>query len=367
MKKIIGIILSITFHAVAAPLRLPQENQIIYIYAQENNPYYTSLTNALLDSNINFKRISFVDRQDDNLHILFDVNTLEKNNFPKNYIVYQTANLSKNNLTSEYIDILAQSIVVWDCSRENIAHYQQRIHNYHYFPANYEFTDPIILPCFLPKTTWKTYRDVVIYENKKNTDISSHLPTLLCYALLQKPTIVLELGVRGGESTVPLSKAAEYFNASLLGIDIEPDQHIYSQLKNATFFCMNDVDFPTLFLTSKKDKKIDIIFIDTSHLYEHTMQEITKFVPLLSDTGLLAFHDSNVTPLANSGYIRLNGTMDGAPGNTRGVIQAIKEYFAINFDEYKYFNTIFTAHGINWHIIHYPFCNGLTVIQKIKN
>jgi len=366
MKIYFSIIASISISGALALAPFGQQNHMISMYGHATNPYYQFLTQVFSKFNITFQAAPAITTNDDNLYILFDVHTLHLQQLPKYYIVYQTIPLSRTNINSNFINTLSRSIVVWDSSRDNIALYKDKIHNYHYFPLNYEFIDPIILPCLLSPDGWNLYKELVTYENQKNTDITSHVPTLLCYALLQEPKIILELGVRGGESTIPLYKAAGCFNTFLIGVDIAPDQNVYTHLKNAFFFQINDLDFPQLFsATYGSDKKCDIIFIDTSHEYDHTLQEITQFVPLLSEQGFIAFHDSNVTPLANSGYVRLNGTHDGAPGNTRGVTRAIKEYFSLEFDEYKYCNIIFSAHDSRWHMVHYPFCNGLTLIKKL--
>lgn len=244
------------------------------------------------------------------------------------------------------------------------------LHNYLYMPKNYEHANPVILPCCMPISTLNTYKELLCYSNQKDTDISSHLPALFCHAVLQDPHTIIEAGVRGGESTKPLYKAAQLCDAQLIGIDNEPSwaQTTYNNMNNAICLEMNDLDFEMYYQSGPlKDKKIDVIFIDTSHEYKHTLGEITVFVPFLSDNGALMFHDSNVTPLVGGGYVRLNGSGDAAPGNPRGVPQAIKEYFGIEFNEYNYYNTTFTKNGIEWHMTHYPFCNGLTIIKKLAN
>ena len=287
---------------------------------------------------------------------------------PKYYIIYQTLNLSNNQLTSDYLNILSRSIAVWDFNQDNINRYSSTIRNYHYFPQDYKYADPVVLPCTLSTSMLEAYKKLLIYSNQYDTDISSHLPTLFCYTVSQDPQVIVEAGVRGGESTRPFEMALKFLNATLIGIDIEQSfGSAYSSIKNGVFVAMNDLDFAKYYKNSEfKDKKVDIVFIDTSHLYKHTLAEIKLFVPLLSDDGFISFHDSNVTPINGKGYIRLNGTMGGADGNTRGVTQAIKEYFSLEFDEHAYFNSIFNRGGVKWHIIHYPFCNGLTIIKKIK-
>ncbi len=343
------------------------DQPIVYIYAN-NSKYSESALDSLNKFNIKFKVVDTINNTNDqNLYIIFDVFNINKSDLPKYYISYQSLDLTNNQLTNEYLDKLANSVAVWDYSKKNIHKYNSRIYNYYYFPKNYKNADPVILPCFMPVSTLSDYKKLLIYSNQKDTDISSHLPALFCHTVLQNPKIIVEAGVRGGESTIPFRESLKFCDAKLIGIDIEKTAaKPYSEIEQAIFLLMDDLDFNTYLKNSPfNNKKMDIIFIDTTHEYEQTIKEIALFEPLLADNGFLSFHDSNVTPLADAGYIRLNGTSDKAHGNPRGVPQAIKEYFSLEFDEYNYFNSNFIRDGVVWNITHYPFCNGLTIIKKI--
>lgn len=344
------------------------QNQKVYIY--ENNSKYSEIIKKAFNKfNIMYELTNSISTDNDNLYIIFDLNTLDKKQLPKYYIAYQTQDLSQNPLTQSYINKLSSSIAVWDYNRNNINYYNSILHNYYYMPDDYEFTDPVILPCFLASQAFEMYKETLIYSNRNNTDISSHLPALFCYSYLQHPNFILEIGVRGGESTFAFHKTLNLCKTKLLGIDIDSvSSQVYSTINNAQFFCINDLDFPAYIQnTNYKVKKMDVIFIDTSHLYEHTLQEIKIFVPLLNYDGMLLFHDSNVTPINGHQYYRINGSIGGGGfDNTRGVTRAIKEYFSLVFNEHEYCNNTFIKDGETWQIIHYPFCNGLTIIKKIN-
>jgi cephalosporin hydroxylase len=128
---------------------------------------------------------------------------------------------------------------------------------------------------------------------------------------------------------------------------------------------MNDVIFPAYFKTLNFNKKsVDFVFIDTSHEYEHTLQEITAFSSILSDTGILSFHDSNV---AIAHPVRINGTTcPSGLNNPKGVTDGLKTYFNIAFDESKYCNIMVEKDGYLWNLINYPYCYGLAVVKRIK-
>ena len=342
-------------------------NSQVYVYAHGSSHAQT-ITDSLKASNITFELTDTIIKNDvQNLYIICDAFNLDAHNFPHYYITYQSLDLTHNQLTNDYFNKLSNSVAVWDYSFDNINRYRGMLHNYLYMPQNYAHADPVVLPCRLPVSVLATYKELLCYSNQKDTDISSHLPALFAHTILQNPKIIVEAGVRGGESTKPLYKATQFCKSNLIGVDIDPmwAKATYNAMDNAFCLEMSDVDFADYYLNSSfKDKKIDLVFIDTSHEYQHTLQEITVFVPLLNEHGALMFHDSNVTPLERSGYVRLNGSWDSAPGNPRGVPQAIKEYFALDFNEYAYSNITFTRNGITWHMTHYPFCNGLTIMQK---
>jgi cephalosporin hydroxylase len=339
----------------------------VYLYSTTNH-FAENLKVIFNKFDINFKTVNYLDNNDDkNLYIIDNiqsVNSIDKKNLPKYYIIYQTSDLTKISLTNDVIDKLLGAIAIWDYSWNNISSYKQLAYNYLYCPLDYEFFDPVILPCLLPIKALDSYKEILSYSNKANGDISSHLPAIFAYTLLQNSQIIIEAGVRGGESTLAFSKAINLLNAKLIGIDIEESSRgVYAHLTNASFVAMNDLDFPSYY---KDNQKPDIIFIDTSHAYEHTLAEIKGFVPVLAERGMLMFHDSNVTPINETNYVRLNNTTGYASGVPRGVTRAIKEYFNVAFDEYKYCNFSFVKDQISWKMIHYPFCNGLTILQKIK-
>jgi cephalosporin hydroxylase len=320
--------------------------------------------------NLKYQNTRSLNPQDDNnLYIIAgELKALNKSMMPKYYIIYQTSEFSTKNLP-----LLTDAIAIWDSNWSSINEYKNKAQQYYFLPdENYEFLDPVILPCFLPKNALHTYRELAVYSNAVNSDISSHVPSLFCHCMFQNPAVIIDSGVRGGDgSTIPLNAVSKALNADMIGLDIVNCNGIYSKLNNpnARFFAMSDLDFPVFFKRLKvKKNTADFVFIDTSHEYVHTLQEIKAFAPMLSENGALGFHDSNVTPLMNnSAYRRLNDTVTGGiKGNPRGVTQAIKEYFNIEFNEHKFFNDVVEKDGYLWNIVHYPFCNGLTITKKLK-
>jgi len=107
-------------------------------------------------------------------------------------------------------------------------------------------------------------------------------------------------------------------------------------------------------------EKLDFIFLDTSHLYNHTVKEIRTYIPLLSERGMIVFHDTNLTHRATR---RLDGGINLGWDNERGVVRAIEEFLQINISEDTLFVTVDTER--KWFLYHVPWNNGLTVYSKM--
>ena len=123
------------------------------------------------------------------------------------------------------------------------------------------------------------------------SDTWQHMPTLHLLCLLKKPKIILELGCRTGNTTVPLLFAASQYQGHVYSVDIEK----WEELKN---FLDDDEELKKYwtFLESDDiilewDKEIDFLYIDTSHTYNHTMNELRKYEPLVNSGGTIVFHD----------------------------------------------------------------------------
>lgn len=203
------------------------------------------------------------------------------------------------------------------------------------------------------------FMNVIQERMKIDTDISSHLDTLYLKTLEMKPKRIVELGVRGGESSRVFSYVAQETNCEVIGVDI--DACDYSFVHNGCFFQGDDCLFANLYGMSNT-KNIDVLFIDTSHYYDHTVREIAGWFPHLSDRALVIFHDTNL----RNQYTRKNGTIGQGWDNQRGVIRAVQEYLGVSFNETQDYKGNCVKDGVNWMIEHEAVCNGLTLLYKNK-
>ena len=195
----------------------------------------------------------------------------------------------------------------------------------------------------------------------ENTDISDHLETLFTESLSVKPRLIVELGVRTGQSTFVFERVARLCDSHLVSVDIEK-QLVSSLREKWNFIQEDDIIFADRFKKwceeKGMDSKIDILFIDTSHEYKHTKKEIEKWFPLLSPNAKVFFHDANVKML----YKRRNGTIGKAYNDDRDIMRAIEEYVGTSFDEKKDFVDLANS----WLVRHYAICNGMTILQRIQ-
>lgn len=209
-----------------------------------------------------------------------------------------------------------------------------------------------------PSNDCPEFEDIIAHSQTP-TDINDHLERLFSESLPEDPDTIVELGVRGGESTFVFERVARLSSADLVSVDVEDCGDI-TDYSRWHFVQSDDVEFAKKFQDWSNDREIepniDVLFVDTSHLYDHTVNEIDEWFPHLSDRAIVFFHDTNLTRY----YRREDGTLGRAWDNDRGVIRALEDYFECSFDESEQFITVQSPFIIK----HYPHCNGLTVLQR---
>jgi cephalosporin hydroxylase len=126
------------------------------------------------------------------------------------------------------------------------------------------------------------------------SDIHEHLPTLF-EAVLTCPSrnpYIVECGVRSGNSTAALLYGLVVRQGgTLLSVDpAVPDvpDHWFA---NPYWTYVRGDDCDPL-VTADIEPGIDILFIDTSHTYEHTLRELQVYWPRVRPGGVAFFHDT---------------------------------------------------------------------------
>jgi predicted O-methyltransferase YrrM len=163
------------------------------------------------------------------------------------------------------------------------------------------------------------------------SDIYKHLPRMVELVRSRNAQHVIELGSRTGVSTIAWLYALESTGGRLTSVDLDRRPPL-DDYPHWTFLQANDVD-PNLIAHLDP---ADIVFIDTSHLYEHTRQELDIYRWLLKPGGLLVLHDTELRhPI-------------GAPELPEYPVRTAVEGFCVD-------------NGLTWE--NHPECFGLGVIE----
>jgi predicted O-methyltransferase YrrM len=126
------------------------------------------------------------------------------------------------------------------------------------------------------------------------SDIQGHLPFLHEHAGRSKS--ILELGVRTGVSTAALLAGVEQSGGHLWSVDIQKPNVPAWWFKSAFWSLTlgNDLD-PNV--AHAQPGELDMLFIDTSHLFEHTLAELRLYVSRVKAGGIVCCHDTELGPV----------------------------------------------------------------------
>lgn len=202
-------------------------------------------------------------------------------------------------------------------------------------------------------------------RSDQRSDISDHLGTIFYTAIDAAPRLIVELGTRGGDSTRALLAAAAVTQSTLLSIDIEDCGQISVPFRERWHFVKADdvefgrTGFRNWCLGHSIEPVIDVLFIDTTHEYEHTREEIEVWGAFLSREGIMIFHDTNT---GTGVFARADGSIGFGWDNDRGVMKAVEEFVGRQYDENSFFCDVTDIYSL----IHFPNCNGLTIVKKRK-
>ena len=163
------------------------------------------------------------------------------------------------------------------------------------------------------------------------SDIYLHLPRFVEMVKACHAQHVIELGTRTGVSTIAWLHGLESTGGRLTSIDIDEKPDIDDH-PSWTFIQGDDLD-PTITSTLEP---ADIVFIDTSHLYDQTVKELNVYRWLVKPGGLIVLHDTMLE------------RPEGAPARPRYPVRVAVEEFC-------------EAEGYDWHNI--PDCWGLGIIE----
>jgi cephalosporin hydroxylase len=121
------------------------------------------------------------------------------------------------------------------------------------------------------------------------SDINQHLPTFVDLVDELNASHVIELGTRTGVSTIAWLWALTGTEGRLTSIDIDERPDI-GTFDHWTFIQGDDLD-PDIVAGLEP---ADIVFIDTSHLYDQTLRELNLYRWLVKPGGVMVLHDTEL-------------------------------------------------------------------------
>jgi cephalosporin hydroxylase len=142
------------------------------------------------------------------------------------------------------------------------------------------------------------------------SDVFEHLPTFVAAVEELKATKVIELGVRYGVSTIAWLYALEGVG-HLWSVDCSfpvaaPDSNTNLLDPQGplgvcpwwTFMLGYDI-WPEI-LDALPKKGVDIVFLDTNHVYEETLVELELYYPRVRSGGRMFLHDTDLAVTGNA-------------------------------------------------------------------
>ena len=120
-------------------------------------------------------------------------------------------------------------------------------------------------------------------------DIRVQMPVLYAWACHAQR--IIELGVRGGNSASAFLAGLERSGGQLWSVDIEGPQ--VPDWWNFPFWHFLRADDTAPEAVAFCPDGADVLFIDTSHYYPYTLQELRLYVPKVRPGGIVLLHDTD--------------------------------------------------------------------------
>ena len=142
-----------------------------------------------------------------------------------------------------------------------------------------------------------TLKDAYLDRLARWSDIQEYLPFLHEQARSRPGVRVLELGTRKGNSTLAFLAGAVESGGHVWSCDIDDVRRDPDGI--GPFGAVAPVDVHPRRRhgpgrAGALPAEVDVLFIDTSHEYEHTLAECRAYVPRVAPGGIALFHDTHV-------------------------------------------------------------------------
>lgn len=156
------------------------------------------------------------------------------------------------------------------------------------------------------------------------SDIQEQMPLLRDAARRYARPVIAELGTRTGESTSALLAGAAASGGHVWSVDIGPSTGQWGHTGMWSFLSADDMsEEASAFIPDE----LDVLFIDTSHRYEHTLAELRRFGERVRPGGMILMHDVELTIVQMVAYGE-PGAREDLDGPVYPVAEAIHVYCA---------------------------------------
>ena len=130
-------------------------------------------------------------------------------------------------------------------------------------------------------------------QRQGESDIVSHLPTLHDAVIETGAQQVIELGVRGGNSTAALLAGLEKTGGQLWSCDLDmPGAPIRDYMGHDQWDFVQGDEFEVL---REAPSTCQVLFVDTVHNYEHVIRELKVYGVKVEPGGIIMVHDTEDT------------------------------------------------------------------------
>jgi predicted O-methyltransferase YrrM len=151
--------------------------------------------------------------------------------------------------------------------------------------------------------------------------VQDHLPFFVATVQTMRARKVVELGSRSGTSTVAWLYGLQETGGTLWTVDVAAappigvhDRWVHVQGNDLAVDVIDQIP-----------DDVDVLFIDTSHDYLHTVEELYAYVPKVRDGGVVLCHDTALD--------RPDGIGDQEPFPVRRAISVYCETFGYSWHE----------------------------------
>lgn len=216
--------------------------------------------------------------------------------------------------------------------------------------------NPILTRAYRP---WFNSLDLDLPHVQREA-IAGHLGALLWHCCACRPGLIVELGVRRGLTTSLFIEAARTYGGHILSVDSGPvpftssyEQWFFKEMSSQEA----GKQFPEIASQLGLSSSVDLVFLDTSHEYEDTVEELAQWVPHIAPTGTLICHDTAMGRV----YRHSDGSIRRGRDNARGVERALEDFLGISLDARSHY----TGYSGGWAVYHNPLSSGLTMLTRL--